>query len=411
MSAQAEAAPRAAARLSRNTITLLASNVGGAGLLFVLSAIIGRAFGSVGLGLYAVPLAWVFPLSLIVEFGLGTLMTRDLAADQAGSHAYLETVTLSRLALGGAVLLLLVAAAPLISSDPLVVAGLRISAPLVIINPFFSAFTAIFKARGDMKPVAYLNLGMLAAQIVLTLLALPWGVIAALVVNVATSAGQLAAAYVVYRWKYYAPSAEAWRQHLSTLMPLLRRAFPFALAAFFAALQTRLSVILLEQAASTAQVGYFSAASRFVEAARTVPNAYFGALFPALAALAADRLLLDRTFRRSLLGLAGFGLAAGVGLTLLAYPLLTLTYGDGFAPAAPVLALFGWSLMFSLLRGGRTLYLYAVGREMRVNWVNGAVIVLQAALSLLLIPRWGALGVAGVHVAVEAAALALLWRV
>jgi O-antigen/teichoic acid export membrane protein len=193
-------------------------------------------------------------------------------------------------------------------------------------------------------------------------------------------------------------------------MPLLRRAFPFALAAFFAALQNRLSVILLERMATTTEVGYFSAASRFVEAARLIPNAFFGALFPALAAIAVDRLLLARTFQRGMLYLGAFGIAAGIGFSTLALPLLTLTYGGEFAPAALPLQVLGWSLLFGLLRGGRTLYLYALGQESRVNRVNGVVIALQAALSLLLISGAGALGVALAHVLIEIVGLVLLWR-
>ncbi|MFN8447320.1 MAG: oligosaccharide flippase family protein [Anaerolineae bacterium] len=165
-------------------------------------------------------------------------------------------------------------------------------------------------------------------------------------VNTVTSAGQLVAAWVVYRRKFisltsppsraaHPLSPPAWGEGdgvrgESSLLPLLRRAFPFALAAVFAALQIRLSVILLERLATTAEVGYFSAASRFVEAARTIPNAFFGALFPALALLAADRLRMARTFRRSLIGLGAFGAAAGVGFSLLALPVIRLTYGDGF---------------------------------------------------------------------------------
>jgi O-antigen/teichoic acid export membrane protein len=130
------------ARLPRNTLILLISNLGGALLSFLLFALIGRVLGTEGLGAYAAAMAWVFPLSLVVEFGLSTLMTRDLAANLGSAHAYLETVTLYRLLIGGAVMLLLIVLAPLISTDPLVVAGLRISAPLVIILPFFSSFTA-----------------------------------------------------------------------------------------------------------------------------------------------------------------------------------------------------------------------------------------------------------------------------
>ncbi len=401
----------ATTRLSRNTITLLISNLGGAGLSFLLSALIGRTLGVEGLGVYAATMAWLLPLSLIAEFGLSTLMTREIALDFDSAHPYLETVTRSRLLLGGTIMLLLIAAAPLISSDPLVVAGLQISAPLVIIGSFFSALSAIYKVRGQMWPIPYLNIGMLIAQVLLTFLALRagGGVIAVLVINLITSAGQLVAAWWIYRWRFY----DAVRAHLQVvpaLLPMLRRALPFALAAFFATLQTRLSVILLERLASTTEVGYFSAASRFVEAARLIPNAFFGALFPALAVLAVDRLLLNQTFRRGMFGIGAFGLAAGVGFTLLALPLLHFTYGDRFAPAALVLQILGWSLFFSLLRGARTLYLYALGQESRVNRVNGIVIILQIVLSLLLIPSFGALGVAGIHVLIEIAALVLLWH-
>ncbi len=319
MTVSAPADSRLTSRLSRNTLTLLLSNMGGALLSFAISALIGRALGTEGLGVYAVAMAWVFPLSIAVEFGLGTLMTREIAQDAHSAHAYLETATLSRLLIGGAVMLLLVAAAPLISSDPLVIAGLQISAPLVIILPFYSGFTAVYKARGEMWAIPWLNIGMLFAQAVLTaaVLLAGWGVIAALVVNVLTSAGQLVAAWAIYRWKFYtSPPAplSLWRGGVERsetgvrLLPLLRRAFPFALAGFFAALQTRLSVILLERLATTAEVGYFSAASRFVEAARLIPNAFFGALFPALSALAADRLLMQRTFRRGMVGLGVFGM-------------------------------------------------------------------------------------------------------
>jgi O-antigen/teichoic acid export membrane protein len=214
-------------------------------------------------------------------------------------------------------------------------------------------------------------------------------------------------AWAVYRWHFYQPDQNTTSPNLSAL---LRRAFPFALAAVFAALQVRLSVILLEQLATTAEVGYFSAAARFVEAAKLVPNAFFGALFPALAALAADHALRQQTFRRGLLGLGAVGLASGVGFSLLALPLILLTYGDAFAPAAPVLQVLGWSLLFSNLRGGRTLYLYALGQENRVNRINALVVLAQGGLSLLLIPTAGAVGVAIVHGVVEIIALALLWR-
>jgi O-antigen/teichoic acid export membrane protein len=409
-------------RLSRNTVILLISNGGSAALSFLLSALIGRALGKTGLGVYSTALAWVFPLSLIAEFGLGTLMTRDLASEPGAAAAYLRAVTWVRLWLGGGLVSALVLAAPLLSTDPALVIGLQVSAPLIMILPFFGAFTAIFRAAQSMWPIPWLNIGMLAAQVALTALVLLWGgdVVAALVVNTATSAGQLAAAWGVYRWGF-APGGELPHPRFAALdspsptwregggVRLLRRAWPFAVAAVLAALQARLGTILLERLTDAGQVGYYAAATRFVEAARMIPNALFGALFPALAALAQHPPEMRRLFRRVLWGLLAFGGALAVLFVFVAEPLLRLTYGEAFTPAAMTLIVAMGALLPALLRAGRTLYWYAVGQEGRVNRVTGVTLILQMVLSLWLIPAYGALGLALVMLVTEEVGLVLLW--
>lgn len=394
------------ARLSRHTLILIVSNVGGAGLSFLLSVLIGRFLGQDGLGQYAVVLAWIFPLSMLVEFGLGTLATRDIAQGEHSAGAYLRTMTLARLWLGGAVMVLVYLGAPLLSHDPVVVSGLQISAPMVLILPFYSAFTAVFRARGAMYPIPWLNIGMLLVQVGLTMLvfAFGMGIRAALMVNLATSAGQLAAAWLVYRWRFYTPVIG----QPPSMRVLLARAFPFALAALFVTLQMRLSVVMLEQIAGTSAAGQFAAANRFVEAGRMLPNAFFGALLPALAGLAAQPAVLRQTMQRAMLALGGFGAAAALATLPLAGWLISLTYGVDFAPAAPVLQILMLALFFGLLRGGQTLRHYALGHEQSVNIINGIGVCVQIALNLLLIPALGAVGAAAAFAFVELVTFVLL---
>ncbi len=399
-------------RLSTQTITLAVSNVGTAGLSFLLAALIGRALGAEGLGIYGVALAWVMPLALIAEFGLGTLITREIARDATRTGALVHAAVRARQIMGGGAALLLLIAAPLLSADSLTAVGLQISAPLVLIQPLFSTYTAVFRARGDMRPIPWLNIGMVAAQLPLTALALAAQttddlsakLLLVFLINTATSAGQLAAAWAVYRRRYYAPPG---RQRVA-LLPLLRASGHFGLAAVFVALQMRLSFILLESIAGAGAAGYFAAANRFGEAARLLPNAFFGALFPALSALAADGQRLRGTFRRALLGLGAYGVLAGAALALLAPLLIGVVFGAGFAPAVPALQWLGLALVFSLLRGARTLYWYARGREAWVNLVNGAAVVAQLVLSTWLIGRAGAAGAALAVAAVEGLAFAAL---
>ncbi|MCB9452579.1 MAG: flippase [Anaerolineaceae bacterium] len=413
-------------RLSRNTLTLLVSNGGSALLSFVLSALIGRVLGGDGLGVYGAVLAWVFPLALLADFGLGTLITRDVAQDTRTADAYLQLTTTIRLLFGGTLTALLILFAPLISSDPAVVRGLVIAAPLILILPFFGAFTAVFRAYQIMWPIPPLNIGMLVMQVILTI----WvfssggGVLAALAINTLTSAGQLLVTWGIYRWKFapeIAPivgvpggtplpdSPDNRPSDTLKITPLLRRAFPFALAAVIAALQTRAGTILLEQLTDSTSVGYYTAATRFVEAGRMLPNALFGALFPALAALVLHPPAMRRTFRQVMAGLGLFGVALGVLFSLFPAAILSLTYGDDFRPAVPVLIVAMWGLLPALLRAGRTLYWYALGNEQFVNRVTALALVIQVAFSLWFIPQYGAVGAALTSLITETLALALLW--
>lgn len=188
-------------RLSRHTLLLMLNNVGSAALSFALSVLIGRVLGRDGLGAYAAVIAWMFPLGLIAEFGLNTLMTREVAKHPEHAAAYLRAVLRLYAVFGAAVMVALWVCAPLLAHDPAVVDGLRLSAPLLVIAPSFGAFTALFRGVGNMTPIPLLNIGMWLAQLILTALAFAFGggFFAALVVNVATSAGQLAAAWGVYR--------------------------------------------------------------------------------------------------------------------------------------------------------------------------------------------------------------------
>jgi O-antigen/teichoic acid export membrane protein len=260
-----------------------------------------------------------------------------------------------------------------------------------------------------MWPVPLLNLGMLAAQAGWTaaIMGPQVRVEDLFAINLWTSVGQLGAAWLVYQARF-SPGTLA-PVELPPLSTLLRRAWPFALAAVFATAQTRLSVILLEHFFTAADAGYFSAANRFTEALRLLPNALFGALFPTLAVLALYPTLLQKTFKRIFAGLALFSMLVGLFCTLAAPMLIPLVYGPEFSPAIPVLSLLSWALGVSLLRGARTLYLYALGQEHRVNLLNGLSLLIHAVIGIMLVSSWGANGAALALFIGEAIALALLF--
>src|SRR5690606_24335443 len=144
------------------------------------------------------------------------------------------------------------------------------------------------------------------------------------------------------------------------LRDFMRRAMHFAIAGLLAAIQLRMIFLLLESISTAKVLGWYAAASRFVEAAKMPPFALFGAIFPALSALQPHD--LKRTFRRTNTVLALYALAAGVVFMLLGGWVIGLMFGDEFKNAAPILTLLGWSLLPGLLRQNLITHHYAENR-------------------------------------------------
>jgi PST family polysaccharide transporter len=402
------ALPQGSKRLTSSIAALMGSNVIGALLGFAISVLIGRASGEIGLGVYAASVAWIFPLALFVDAGVGTLISRDLAYPNApSSWAYVRAATAARFLLGLPILAVLYLFAPYLTGSPLADEGLAISAPLVIMIPMVSVFTAIFRARGQMRYPAMLNVGMLLAQVALTAVVFSagWGVIGALRVNFVTTLGQLIVAALIWYWRFAEPDSGP----AVNVRDLLRRAFPFAVAAVIAAVQMRLSIILLERVVSPEQAGTYTAAARFIEAGRLVPQAVFDAMLPFLTMMAAQPQVFKRTFGMSLRGLAAYGVVFGLLIWLLAYALIGLFFGQQFDASAEVLRVLAWSLLPMSLKYLRGLYWYALRRENWVNTVSLLALIGQIAASLVVLPAYGAIGAAWVMLVSETIAAAVLW--
>ena len=399
-------APKILQRLRQNSLILIGSNAGSALLSFGLSVLIGRSLGQSGLGLYVAALAWIFPLSLLIEFGLGTLLTREGASNPALRPALLRASLIQRLLMGLPLAAIVWLIAPSLSQDPMLIEGIRISTPLILIYPLYSSYTAIFRSAQVMRPILWLNLGMLLAQLGLSflVLSLGQGLISLLLVNTLTSLGQLMAAMLIYRLGF-AQSGEAQQ----ALWPLLKQSLPFALAALIAAVQVRISIILLEQFTSSAEVGLYAAAARFIEGVHLISRGFFDALFPALAAIAAIPALLNsriQAYALALLGLALLGAgASAIGADLL----ISLTYGPDFVAAGDVLRLLSLSLIPGLLKSIIILYWFTRQQAMRVNRMNALALLLQFIAGYLLIPLYGAGGAALSLILAESCAMLGLW--
>ncbi len=146
---------------------------------------------------------------------------------------------------------------------------------------------------------------------------------------------------------------------------------------------------------SGAEVGQLGAVLRLVGALLIFSNLYHFNLYPAVArATADDPMALKAQMSCSLRVVAWSGVAAALGLTLLAGPITRIVFGPKLVAAAPLLMVLAWTLPITLASGHARWGLTAAGAQTRVLASQVAGLITIVILSPLL-SRWmGAMGFA-----------------
>ncbi|NDJ87430.1 MAG: oligosaccharide flippase family protein [Chloroflexi bacterium] len=396
-------------RLSRNTLILLANNVITAVLAFVVTILISRGLGDAAFGHYATVMAWVLPLSIGADFGVATLVTRNVASRPSAAHAYLRRALRVRWLVGGGIVVGVLVLAPWLSQSPTVVMGLRIAILLSLVDALFGTYTAIFRAWEVMWPILLLNTLFFGLQIagIGIILWQEGDILLVLAAIVSADIIQLLGTWGLWRLHLRHRYSEA--TAVIDVQHVVRKAWPFAVAGVLAILQVRAIVILLDRYLPAEAVGWYAAAARLVEAARLAPSALFVALFPQLAALASEPARFVRLFRWSAWGLSLYAAGFALVCLLAGRPVVYLLFGAQFEDAISVLVLLSWSLLPGVLRALMTLRLYAMRRESRVNWMLASAVLVQLGAGAILIPVYGPEGAAAAVIASEILLLIGLW--
>ncbi len=162
---------------------------------------------------------------------------------------------------------------------------------------------------------------------------------------------------------------------LKTMQQLARVSFWLALLMVTAVLLQRLGILLLGWLGGMAQTGQLAAALRLVEAARLLPAAVMGAVFPLLVRQQAAVAGWVRW------GVAGYGFLATLALILLARPLVHLLFGSEYEVAVLPLRLLALGIVPFTLSQPLAAELVATGREKRVLVATLVTLVGTAVLS------------------------------
>jgi PST family polysaccharide transporter len=360
-----------------------------------VSAWVARYLGPERFGALNYALALVAIFAVLANAGLDRIVVRDIAREPEQKDVLLGSAFAIKVGGGLAALACALVAGVLLSGTDALLPWLVLPAALALVFlPFDTVdlwFQSQLKARVAVMARNAVLVAMALVRIALVLAGAPlWAFAWAVFLDGALTAAALAAAYRMQRARL-----SAWRCDAARFRSLLREGWPLILASLMVSTYVKIDQVMLGAMAGAEAVGVYAAAVSLSEPWYFVPVAIVMSVAPALARHRdEDPALYEKRFIQLFRALLLVSVAMALPLSLAADPLVALLFGDNYRGAGPVLTVHVWAVIFVAwaLVGGQYLVLEGLTRITLHRTALGALI--NVALNLLWIPRYGALGCA-----------------
>jgi O-antigen/teichoic acid export membrane protein len=367
-------------------------------LLVILVA--APALGATAFGTYQYASTVTAMLAAASELGLGTWATRSIAREPEHAGESMATGLWLRVATVAPYVVVVSLLAVLHSSVERW--ALLAFGAFAIASSLVDFFGAILRGHEEFREEALLNAfravltttGALAALAVAgSLLGLAAGMTAGAVASALGGALFLRRRYRQARKPRF-PTRDVSRS-------VFHEAIPLWVSGMLAMLYFRSDVVIVRYFSGDAEVGAYAAAYRIFEATLLVPSAVMAVAFPRLA-----RALDPGPRVTSLeLGLVAGLLALGLGVAsiiVLAEGRIVLgLLGKTFDRSAPSLHVLSWTIPVMFVSYALSFFVIARGRERPFAKILAALLVVNVALNVALVPRLGGVGAAWSTLATE----------
>jgi O-antigen/teichoic acid export membrane protein len=370
-------------QLAKDSLLVLVARLGAQGGLALFTILVARRLGSAGFGEYAFIASAVLIGNMLTTFGTDMLLIREIAA--RGDFSHLLPSLFLQLSISVALIILVWVLPALPGQSAAGWLGLKIYSLALIPIAFFSVFSSMLRGLQRMDHYAGLNLSTSLVQLAATFVFIRTGssvvTLAWLLLAVQTVAAILAGWLCRDQFPNF-------HQPVQFSFTNFRPVLPLAALSILGILSQRLGILLVTFWLGALATGWFSAALRVVEFAKTAHLAVFTVLYPKMANLQGGL----KEFRTLWMVLLTGALTAALGISLLASPLTLVLFGAEYAASTPLLRLLAWILVPFTINTYLTLAFVASNREKPVLIALTASLLMLLLFNTLWTPRFGILG-------------------
>jgi O-antigen/teichoic acid export membrane protein len=397
-------------RVAKNSLLPIGLQLLNKAIDFVFAMLMLRILAPALAGRYYFAVAFIGYFDILVRFGLGTLLTREVAKDRSQANRYLSIVTVLR----G---LLWLASLPLMAvvmwaylqvggMTPSVVAAIALFALSLIFSNLADGFSSVFNAYEKMEYPAAISTVTALTRVSLGVLALLAGLGYIGLAGVSIVANLVSAA--ILGWLMV---RHCFRPHFEwdpqAARSMLATSFPLMINLLLATLFFRVDMLLLQPLQGDTVVGYYGAAYAYINALIIIPSFFTMAVFPLMSRYAAQgRDSLMRAYVLSLRLLLMVAVPIAAGVPFIAQGLIVVLGGSEYLPhSAIALQILIWFLPLSFVNSVTQYALIAIDQQRFLTKAFVIGVTFNLVANLIAIPLFSYKGAAVVTIASELALL------
>jgi O-antigen/teichoic acid export membrane protein len=374
--------------IAKNATVLMASQLVTWGLTLALTVVVPRYLGAENVGKLNFATSICAIVAVFVTFGMDTLLTKEVARlPESAPRLFANTVILrAGLQILGYLALALYLWLLRDRYPPQTVYVVCIVAITSLIWQFNSAGQAVLAGLERMEFNSIANVAGKAANTVVCLAALLAGASVYLVAAIAAASSLVTLGVELAALKRLTGSLRL-RLERSEAVRMLRASFPYFMSGVFLVIYMQVDIVIISLLVNERTVGWYGTADQLFGTFLFIPTVFISAVFPALSRMYATAVhSLSKLMSKSWDLLMLLAIPIGLGLVVVANPLVVLLFGPDFAGSGPILALMGIVLILTYQNILLGQFLVATDRQNPWTVVMAVTTLITVPLDFLFVP-------------------------
>jgi O-antigen/teichoic acid export membrane protein len=374
----------------KNIGSLFTSQVFGYLLTLLFTIYLVRYLGVVNYGILSFALALMSMLGIFADFGLNTLMTREIVKNKSLTNKYLNNIFSIKLLQISILSIFIILIVKLLKYPNETAYVLYFMMIFLIFSTFSNFFASIFQSyeKLEYQSLASGLNSILMLVGVLILINYGYGLVTFTILY-ALVAGVILIYYLYISSKIFKFSRPRIDIDWDFWKPTIKTAAQFGLIGVFVTIYIWIDSVMLSFMQGNEAVGLYNAAYRIVLLLLFIPTVINSAIFPVMSRLHVSNtkslgIIVEKYFKFMIL----IGIPIGIAITILSNQIIILIFGKSFIDSAPALQILIWATVFTFGNAAFVQLFQSTNKQILLTKITFIGMIVNITLNFILIPKF-----------------------